>query len=251
MKSEFQTSKRSESDVEPTPFYYFPCSTCPYDAVRKALKLRPDDPLPTSAYHPSVEAAKGLFHRRRECALEDLERSLRRSILAVHGEHQRRESSPLAASLVTTTDSRLRVVPLSALKAAMTHKVARDAVSAAFIALARGDVVNPSPMSLATTAASSASPSASTSTAAAITGPTSSLQTCEEGEVHIKAAWIRGSPTYTVKVAAGYYSNPALYNLPSGSGAVLAGAEWWYPTQFSKLKEPGIITYLDDLNHSD
>jgi hypothetical protein len=39
----------------------------------------------------------------------------------------------------------------------------------------------------------------------------------QEGEVHIKAAWIKGTTTYAVKVAAGYYSNPALYNLPSGS----------------------------------
>ena len=40
------------------------------------------------------------------------------------------------------------------------------------------------------------------------------------GEVHVKGAYLRGSPIFAVKVATGFYGNAAR-NLPTGSGLVL------------------------------
>ncbi len=41
------------------------------------------------------------------------------------------------------------------------------------------------------------------------------------GEAHVKGAYLGGAPYYVVKVAAGFYANPAL-GLPVGAGLVLA-----------------------------
>jgi ornithine cyclodeaminase len=42
----------------------------------------------------------------------------------------------------------------------------------------------------------------------------------DEGEVHIKSGFIRGEEYYVVKIASGFYGNPAL-GLPSGNGCML------------------------------
>lgn len=42
-----------------------------------------------------------------------------------------------------------------------------------------------------------------------------------EGEVHVKAAYIRGEEYYVIKVASGFYQNPGL-GLPVGNGLMLA-----------------------------
>lgn len=49
------------------------------EVIRKAIP----GAAPTGATHPSIDATHGLFHRRRTCSLEELERSLRRDIPAV------------------------------------------------------------------------------------------------------------------------------------------------------------------------
>jgi ectoine utilization protein EutC len=41
------------------------------------------------------------------------------------------------------------------------------------------------------------------------------------GEAHVKGAYLAGAPHYVVKVASGFYANPAL-GLPAGAGLVLA-----------------------------
>jgi ornithine cyclodeaminase len=41
-----------------------------------------------------------------------------------------------------------------------------------------------------------------------------------KGEVHIKYGCVTGGPTYVVKIASGFYGNPAL-GLPSGNGVML------------------------------
>ena len=50
------------------------------DVIRRAVPSALDSP---ASHHPTVDAMAGLFHRRRTCALEQLERSLRRDIPAV------------------------------------------------------------------------------------------------------------------------------------------------------------------------
>ena len=42
----------------------------------------------------------------------------------------------------------------------------------------------------------------------------------EKGEVHIKYGYIRGEDFYVIKIASGFYGNPAL-GLPSGNGCML------------------------------
>jgi len=42
----------------------------------------------------------------------------------------------------------------------------------------------------------------------------------EKGEVHIKYGYIRGEDLYVIKIASGFYGNPAL-GLPSGNGCML------------------------------
>ncbi|HXV33032.1 MAG TPA: hypothetical protein VD769_03395 [Gaiellaceae bacterium] len=69
------------------------------------------------------------------------------------------------------------------------------AVRAAFVALARGEVTLPGVIGLELPEA--------------------------EGEVHVKGAYLHGSPTYSFKVASGFYRNPER-GLPVGSGLVLA-----------------------------
>ena len=42
----------------------------------------------------------------------------------------------------------------------------------------------------------------------------------EKGEVHIKSGYIQGEDFYVIKIASGFYGNPAL-GLPSGNGCML------------------------------
>lgn len=185
--------------------------------IRRALGLKPTDELPPGAMHPTVgPAAAGRFQRRWEGPLDGLEAALRRRVAettrwrALIGRGEEGTATWKAASSEVGGSPPLDVVPLSTLKAAVSHDVARDAVAAAFIALSRGDVVNPSPMHLGTRA----------SAALQVRGG-GTRGASEEGEVHVKAAWIKGSPTFAVKVAAGFYDNPTLYGVPSGSGLLL------------------------------
>jgi ornithine cyclodeaminase len=69
------------------------------------------------------------------------------------------------------------------------------AVRAAFIALARGEATLPGAIGLELPEAG--------------------------GEVHVKGAYLHGSPTYSFKVASGFYRNPER-GLPVGNGLVLA-----------------------------
>ena len=50
------------------------------DVIRRAVPNAVDSP---ASKHPTIDAMSGLFHRRRTCSLEELERSLRRDIPAV------------------------------------------------------------------------------------------------------------------------------------------------------------------------
>jgi ornithine cyclodeaminase len=57
----------------------------------------------------------------------------------------------------------------------------------------------------------------------------------EEGEVHIKYGFIRGEPWYVIKIASGFYKNPA-HGLPSGDGMMLL---------FSQATGQPVATLLD------
>ena len=61
--------------------------------------------LSNGASHPAVDGMKGLFHRRRTCSLEELERSLRRDISAVTG---LRSPAPVKIERVLTRARRVR-----------------------------------------------------------------------------------------------------------------------------------------------
>lgn len=62
------------------------------------------------------------------------------------------------------------------------------------------------------------------------------------GEVHIKSAYLPGSGTFTVKVASGFYENPAK-GLPSGSGLMLLfDAATGFP--LALLQDNGYLTDL-------
>ncbi len=63
-----------------------------------------------------------------------------------------------------------------------------------------------------------------------------------EGEVHVKSAYLRGSPIFAVKIASGFYRNPER-GLPSGSGLILVfDATTGFPVAL--LDDHGYLTDL-------
>ncbi len=63
-----------------------------------------------------------------------------------------------------------------------------------------------------------------------------------EGEVHVKSAYLKGSPIFAVKVASGFYQNAA-HGLPSGSGLILVfDASTGFPSAL--LDDHGYLTDL-------
>lgn len=110
----------------------------------------------------------------------------------------------------------MRVIPEVAVRQAVGPAEALAAAERAFRALADGSVVQPLPMSL------KLEPSG--------------------GEVHVKGAYLAGSPIFAVKVATGFYRN-AERGLPSGSGLFLVfDAESGFP--LGVLCENGYLTDL-------
>jgi len=88
----------------------------------------------------------------------------------------------------------LRVFDEAAIRAAVTDGVALKAAQRAFLALGRGEAQVPPPLGMDLEGVG--------------------------GEVHVKGAYLRGSPIFAFKVATGFYGNTAR-GLPSGSGLVL------------------------------
>ncbi len=110
----------------------------------------------------------------------------------------------------------MRVIPEAAVRQAIGPAEALAAAERAFRALADGAAVQPLPMNL-------------------------SLES-SGGEVHVKGAYLAGSPIFAVKVATGFYRN-AERGLPSGSGLFLVfDAETGFP--LGVLCENGYLTDL-------
>jgi ornithine cyclodeaminase len=97
----------------------------------------------------------------------------------------------------------LRVVEEATLRELVREEDALAAVERAFAALARGEVTQPAPMGFDFPEV--------------------------DGEVHVKGAHLRGAAVFAVKVASGFYRNPAR-SLPMSSGLVLVfDAETGFP----------------------
>jgi ornithine cyclodeaminase len=110
----------------------------------------------------------------------------------------------------------MQIIDETTLRACVREPAALAAAEEAFRALAEGRVTLPPPMHLAVPG-----------------GP---------GEVHVKAASIAGSERFTVKVASGFYENPAR-GLPSGSGLMLVfDAATGFPVAL--LQDNGYLTDL-------
>jgi ornithine cyclodeaminase len=62
----------------------------------------------------------------------------------------------------------------------------------------------------------------------------------DKGEVHIKYGFIKGDPYYVIKVASGFYRNPAI-GLPSGNGMMLLFSQHTGSTECILLDE-GYLT---------
>ena len=62
----------------------------------------------------------------------------------------------------------------------------------------------------------------------------------DKGEVHIKYGFVQGDPYYVIKVASGFYGNPAL-GLPSGNGMMLLFSQLTGATECILLDE-GYLT---------
>jgi ornithine cyclodeaminase len=63
-----------------------------------------------------------------------------------------------------------------------------------------------------------------------------------QGEVHVKSAYLKGAPIFAVKIASGFYQNPAR-GLPTGSGLILVfDAETGFPAVL--LDDNGYLTDL-------
>ena len=88
----------------------------------------------------------------------------------------------------------LRVFDEAAIRAAVTDEVALQSARRAFQALGRGEALVPPPLGV-------------------------DLEHVG-GEIHVKGAYLQGSPVFAFKVATGFYGNTAR-GLPSGSGLVL------------------------------
>jgi ornithine cyclodeaminase/alanine dehydrogenase-like protein (mu-crystallin family) len=108
------------------------------------------------------------------------------------------------------------VVEEERLRGMLGEREALEAVEVAFAALAEGRVVQPPPMGMEVAEAL--------------------------GEVHVKGAYLRGEPTFAVKVASGFYRN-AERGLPTGSGLVLVfDATTGFP--LALLGDNGYLTEL-------
>lgn len=88
----------------------------------------------------------------------------------------------------------LRVFHEEAIRAAVTDRMAMESAERAFLSLGRGEALVPPPMGVDLPGVG--------------------------GEVHVKGAYLQGSPVFAFKVATGFYGNTAR-GLPSGSGLVL------------------------------
>ena len=88
----------------------------------------------------------------------------------------------------------MQIIEETTLKDRIGEAEALDAVEVAFTALAEGRVTQPPPMGLDIERVG--------------------------GEVHVKGAYLTGSPVFAIKVASGFYRN-AERDLPSGSGLLI------------------------------
>lgn len=110
----------------------------------------------------------------------------------------------------------LRLVDEATIRALVGPRDALPACREAFRALARGDVVQPEPMGFDLAD--------------------------RHGEAHVKGAYLRGAPFFSIKVATGFYDNPAR-GLPVGSGVVwVFDAETGVPAAI--LQDNGYLTEL-------
>lgn len=110
----------------------------------------------------------------------------------------------------------VRVLDEATIRGLIGPREALTACREAFRALARGEVVLPPPMwfDLAD----------------------------RRGEAHVKGAYLRGAPFFSVKVATGFYGNPAR-GLPVGNGIVwVFDAETGFPAAI--LQDNGYLTEL-------
>ncbi|UCC74682.1 MAG: ornithine cyclodeaminase family protein [Gemmatimonadota bacterium] len=88
----------------------------------------------------------------------------------------------------------MRIIDEAEIRAAVKEPEALASAEKAFRALAEGRVELPPPMGLEVPEA--------------------------QGEVHVKSAYLKGSPIFAVKIASGFYGNVER-GLPSGSGLIL------------------------------
>ena len=110
----------------------------------------------------------------------------------------------------------MRIVPETAIRAAIGPAEALASAESAFSALARGQVELPPPMALEVPAVA--------------------------GEVHVKSAYLKGAPIFAVKIATGFYRN-AERGLATGSGLVVVfDAETGFPSLL--LDDRGYLTDL-------
>lgn len=110
----------------------------------------------------------------------------------------------------------MRVIHEEELRSVATEAVALEAVERAFAALAAGRVRQPPPFSLELPEV--------------------------RGEVHAKGAALEGAPIFALKVATGFYDNPAR-GLPTGSGLMLVfDAGTGFP--LAVLEDGGYLTEL-------
>jgi ornithine cyclodeaminase len=110
----------------------------------------------------------------------------------------------------------MQIIDETAIRAAVKEPEALAAAEQAFRALGEGSVTLPPPMGLDIPEA--------------------------EGEVHVKSAYIRGSPVFAVKIASGFYKNVER-GLPTGAGLILVfDAQTGFPLALLDDK-----AYLTDL----
>jgi len=110
----------------------------------------------------------------------------------------------------------MRVVEEAEIRAAVTELEALASAEKAFRAMAEGGVELPPPMGLEVPEA--------------------------RGEVHVKSAYLKGSPIFAVKIASGFYGNVER-GLPTGSGLILVfDATTGFPSAL--LADNGYLTDL-------
>jgi ornithine cyclodeaminase len=110
----------------------------------------------------------------------------------------------------------MRIVEEESLRDRIKEPQALESAERAFRALGEGEVEQPPPVGL------EIAPS--------------------RGEVHVKGAYLTGSPIFAIKVASGFYGN-AEKNLPTGSGLVLVfDAQTGFP--LALLKDNAYLTDL-------